>query len=98
MSEAHDVAKYGRLNRAEARRLEAQLGSCCDRGRVCSGTKGQVEDEIVRWVEELRMEFPRTYKSHATCRPHAVRLAKRIMGIVGARARFANNQKRETSA
>jgi hypothetical protein len=85
MIEARDTEKYGRLSDGERERLGRQLGMLGDRGRICSGTKGEVEDEIVKWVEELRMEFPSTYRSHSTCRAHAVRLANRIMGIVEAK-------------
>ena len=93
MSEVQDTVKYGRLSSRERARMERQLGLNCDHGRICSGVKGEVEDEIVGWVEGLRLEFPSTYKSHATCRPHAVALAKSIMNIVGRRAAFKAKRK-----
>ncbi len=89
ISEVHNTTRYGRLNREEKKRLEQQLGLICDRGTICSGMKGLVEDQIVGWVEELRVEYPNTYKSHATCRVHAVKLAKRIMSVLGKRLAMA---------
>jgi hypothetical protein len=71
-----------RLTPKERAKFDHQRLCCCDHGTVCEGMRGKIEDAIVACMVELQTEYPLTYRSHSTCRPHAVLLAIDIMDIV----------------